>query len=215
MMRRFTGTTIGVAAVLLATGPACAQMQTAVDTAEQKADKVVDRAGSISQEIKTEMSDSWLTAKTKIALYGDERVTGRQIQVVTNNGEVTLRGKVDSEDAWIAAREIARGVEHVRNVRNELQVVPLAARATVDTDDRAIAMMVDQRLRTDTQLKKTSIKARVDAGLVTLIGEVKSVMLSSYATETLSDVPGVRAVRNDLTFPPSGSVIFTPPSGGK
>ena len=46
---------------------------------------------------KTPINDAWLTAKTKIALAADGRVKGRQIDVETTNGQVMLRGKVDSE----------------------------------------------------------------------------------------------------------------------
>ena len=52
---------------------------------------------------KTPIADSWLTAKSKIALFADARVKGRQIDVETTNGEVMLRGKVDSAAAKQAA----------------------------------------------------------------------------------------------------------------
>jgi len=48
---------------------------------------------------------------------------------------------------------------------------------------------------------------------VTLTGEVKSLALSSRASEVLSDVPGVRAVRNDLSYEPRSSSLRPP--GGK
>jgi hyperosmotically inducible protein len=118
---------------------------------------------------------------------------------------VMLRGKVDSEEARMAAGEVAKRVEHNKGVRNEIQVVPPADRPRVDTDDKAIMSMVEQRLKTDRQLKEAKISARVDSGIVTLTGEVKSLALSSRASEVLSDVPGVRAVRNDLNFEPRSS----------
>ncbi len=148
----------------------------------------------------TEATDSWVTSKVKIALFADERVKGRQVSVSTTDGTVWLRGKVDSEEAKMAAADIAKGVEHVKGVRNELQVVPAAERAQVNTDDKAITTMVEKRLKTDPQLKSAHIAARVDAGIVTLTGHVKSIMLSSRASEILGDVPGVKAVRNDLTY---------------
>ncbi|MBI3108568.1 MAG: BON domain-containing protein, partial [Candidatus Rokubacteria bacterium] len=149
----------------------------------------------------------------KIALFADERVKGRQISVETKGGTVMLRGKVDSEEAKAAASEITKRVEHVQGVRNELQVVPPADRPKVDTDGKAITSMVKQRLRADRQLKSAKIDARVDSGIVTLTGEVKSLALSSRASEVLSDVPGVRAVRNDLSYEPRRSSLA--PSGGK
>ena len=41
---------------------------------------------------KTPINDTWLTAKTKIALAADGRVKGRQIDVETTKGQVMLRG---------------------------------------------------------------------------------------------------------------------------
>src|SRR5678816_769951 len=72
---------------------------------------------------KTPITDSWVTAKTKIALAADGRVKGRQINVETQKSLVMLRGKVDSEEAKKAAEEIAKGIDGVKSVKNELQVV--------------------------------------------------------------------------------------------
>jgi len=90
-------------------------------------------------------------------------------------------------------------------VRNELQVVPAPKRAQINTDDKAITTMVEKRLKPDPQLKSAHITARVDADVVTLTGQVKNIMISSRASEVLSDVPGVKAVRNDLTYQPRSS----------
>jgi hyperosmotically inducible periplasmic protein len=65
-------------------------------------------AVDISKE-KTLVNDSWLTAKTKIALAADSRVKGRQIEVETTEGQVVLRGKVDSDTAKRAAGGSPRG----------------------------------------------------------------------------------------------------------
>jgi len=209
-MSMFTGTTIGAAALLLASAAAFTSAQAAQEMTAQPAES----KGKV-QEAKSEITDAWLTAKAKIALFGDERVRGRRITVESNNGEVTLRGKVDSEKSKVAAEEDVRDVEHVINVRNELQVVSPSERATVDADDKAITLMVNQRLRSDPRLKAAKIQARVDAGIVTLTGETDNLGLSSYASETLSDVPGVRAVRNDLTYHSNNTAMLPPPSGGR
>src|SRR6266498_4208506 len=72
---------------------------------------------------KTQMEDSWVTAKTKIALFADPRVKGREINVETKDSLVMLRGKVDNDEAKKAAEEIAKLVDGVKSVKNELQVV--------------------------------------------------------------------------------------------
>jgi osmotically-inducible protein OsmY len=172
-------------------------------------------AESMAKEAKRDVTDAWVTAKAKIALFGDDRVKGRRISVETKDGTVILRGKVDSEQAKMTAAETVNGVEHVKGVRNELQVVAPADRKQIDTDDKAITNMVQQRLKADPQLKSAKINARVDSGIVTLTGEVTSLMISSYASEVLSDVPGVRAVRNDLSYMPRTSMGQVPAGQGK
>src|SRR5512134_1524961 len=54
----------------------------------------------------TPINDSWLTAKTKIALFADARVKGSEINVETAQGVVMIRGKVDSDTAKQAAEGI-------------------------------------------------------------------------------------------------------------
>lgn len=216
-MRLLTVTSVGLAAVILVGAPAYTKAEdekpSTTERMEQKADQAGSKVKSMANDAKTGVTDSWVTSKTKIALFADDRVKGRQISVETKNGMVMLRGKVDSEEAKMAAGDVTKRVEHVKGVRNELQVVPPVDRPRVDTDDKAIMSMVEQRLKEDRQLKGAKINARVDSGIVTLTGAVKSLALCSRASEVLSDVPGVRAVRNDLNYEPRSSSIA--PSGSK
>jgi hyperosmotically inducible protein len=163
-----------------------------------------DKTRSATDSAKTGISDSWLTSKTKIALYADERVSGTQVNVDTKNGMVTLRGKVDSAEAKSAAESVAKGIEGVKGVKNELEVVMPSARKAVNANDKDIAKAVETRLKQDPQLKKVEVRA--DAGVVTLTVEAPSVTASSKASELARQVPGVRSVRNDVTFERKGEV---------
>ena len=69
-------------------------------------------AVDVSKE-KALVNDSWLTAKTKIALAADSRVKGRQINVTTTKNVVMLRGKVDSDSAKQAAEDITKMLDGV------------------------------------------------------------------------------------------------------
>lgn len=195
-------TSLSIAA-LLAAGPAWAQTDKPTTTTgkiEQKADDAASKVKDTAREAKVGMTDSWLTAKTKIALFADDRVKGRQVSVETQNGVVTLRGKVDSAEAKAAAFDIAKGTEHVKSVRNELQVVAPSQRDRVDADDKQIGKSVEQRFKQDPQLKSAKIDAKVDAGVVILTGEVKNIDTSARASEVARSIPGVRYVKNDLTY---------------
>jgi hyperosmotically inducible protein len=155
-------------------------------------------AVDISKE-KTLVNDSWLTAKTKIALAADSRVKGRQIEVETTEGRVMLRGKVDSDTAKRAAEGITAGLDGVKTVKNDLEVVPPSAREAEEEKDEAITARVEKKIAKDAHLKKADIAVQTNAGVVSLTGEVKDFMTSANASWTVWFVPGVKSVKNDLT----------------
>jgi hyperosmotically inducible protein len=159
-------------------------------------DKMENKAKETTEEVKGATSDSWLTSKTKIALFADDRVKGRDVRVETQNGEVFLRGKVDSQEAKTAAAETAKGVEGVKTVKNDLQVVAPSARKAVQADDKQITKSIETRFGKDSQLKK--IDVRTDAGVVVLSGEVPNISVSAKASEMAHRVEGVKAVKNEL-----------------
>jgi hyperosmotically inducible protein len=161
-------------------------------------DKTKDKTQTTTQEAKTMVSDSWITSKTKISLFADERVKGTQVSVDTAKGVVHLRGKVDSAEAKSAAGSITQGVEGVKSVKNDLQVVAPAARKMVDASDSDVAKAVGTRLSKDSQLKKVDV--RTDAGVVTLTGEVATIGASAKASEMARGSSGVKSVKNELTF---------------
>ena len=157
-----------------------------------------EKAQTTTQEAKTMVNDSWLTSKTKISLFADERVKMTQISVDTAKGVVHLRGKVDSAEAKSAAGDIAGAVEGVKSVKNDLQVVAPAARKAVDANDKDIAKAVETRLAKDSQLKKVDV--RTDSGVVTLTGQVATIDASAKASEMARGVAGVKSVKNELAF---------------
>ncbi len=145
----------------------------ATDKTKSMARDAGDKTKSMTREAKAGISDSWLTAKTKIALFADERVKGRQVSVETVNGVVMLRGKVDSAEAKSAAESITKRIDGVTAVKNELQVVPPTERAVVDASDKDIQKAVEDRLATDPRLKKVDVRS--DSRMVTLTGEVPGI----------------------------------------
>src|SRR5262245_22874692 len=202
MRHRIAVTSLSIAALVFATGPAFAQTSadkpTTKDKIEDKADKTSDKIKSTTQGVKTGVSDSWITSKTKIALFADERVKGNQVHVTTKDGVVTLRGKVDDAEAKAAATEVAKGIDGVKSVKDELQVVAPAQRAAVTHDDKIIAKNVQTKLRKEPTLKDP--KVDVNKGVASLTGEVKTIDASARASELARSVAGVRSVRNDLPY---------------
>ena len=149
-------------------------------------------------EEKTQIEDSMMTAKTKIALFADARVRGRQISVETHKGLMMLRGKVDSEEAKNATEEIAKHIQGVKSVKNHLEVVAPSKRKTVDTKDDAITARVKRHIAKESLRQNADIDVTTNVGVVSLTGEVPDILTSAQASWTAWQVPGVKAVKNAL-----------------
>jgi hyperosmotically inducible protein len=68
------------------------------------------------------VDDSVITGKVKTALAGDPRISAFQVNVETRDGVVQLSGFVDSSEAKQSAEEVARAVDNVKSVDNEIDV---------------------------------------------------------------------------------------------
>lgn len=148
--------------------------------------------------VQSRTSDAWITAKTKVSLAADGRVQGRQVSVETEDGQVFLRGKVDTAEAKAAASELAGGVDNVVGVNNELQVVAPKIRASVEEKDDVIVARVKKAFNKDAALRKAGIDVVSNAGVVSLTGEAPDFVTSAKASWEAWKVSGVKSVRNDL-----------------
>lgn len=74
------------------------------------------------REVKKSWSDASITASVKTRLAGQSPATLLKVDVDTTNGVVQLNGNVDSERTKQRATELARQVEGVRRVVNNLKV---------------------------------------------------------------------------------------------
>jgi len=199
MLRR---TTIAVMIVGLGVVPVAARAED--KPAPSKTESVKKAVKDTSDTASIEMSDSWMTLKTKLALLADERVSSLDVSVKTQKGVITLRGKVENEGARHAAEEIALNIKGQKKVVNQLTVVPKAARKVVDRQDDQIVKDVEKGIKNDARLKKANIDVRADKGIVTLTGKAPSLETSVRASEVARRVPGVRAVRNEVKLEPKG-----------
>lgn len=68
------------------------------------------------------IDDSAITAKVKAAIFAEESLKTLQITVETFKGTVQLSGFVDTPEHAVKAGQVARNVEGVRAIRNNLLV---------------------------------------------------------------------------------------------
>ena len=84
-------------------------------------DNKVSLKGS-STSIGNKIDDSVITAKVKAALMADTSVKSLDIAVITRKGEVHLSGFINNQGQMDRAQEVARGIEGVSSVNNDMKI---------------------------------------------------------------------------------------------
>jgi hyperosmotically inducible periplasmic protein len=69
-------------------------------------------------------NDSWLWFKTRAALLTTEDLRESTVNVDVENDVVTLRGTVETQAQKTKAEQVAKGIQGVKSVKNELKVAP-------------------------------------------------------------------------------------------
>lgn len=139
-------------------------------------------------------SDEWIALKTKLALVASSPTSGYETEVDARDGVVTLTGKVDTSDVKTEIEQVARKVEGVRNVNNQLQVVPEARRQEVNAADDKIKDGIQKLMNSDPKLQTLSLSVDSNAGVVSLDGSVETVEQLWYAARAIRKVAGVKSV---------------------
>jgi BON domain len=89
---------------------------------EKNKETLAKQAKDLGSKIGSGAEDLWLWTKTRTELAGVGDLRDSTINVDVDNGVVTLRGTVASQDQVQKAEATAKGVEGVKSVRNELKV---------------------------------------------------------------------------------------------
>lgn len=154
-----------------------------------------------------QMESAWITTKIQAKFFADPQITGRDINVWTTNGVVTLAGRVASEAEKQHAIAIARGTEGVASVDDRLMVQPSSsavattgtAPATTRIDDAEITATVQSKFFVDELVKARRIDVETHQGVVTLRGEVSSESERAQALRLARTTDGVQRVEDSLT----------------
>ena len=146
------------------------------------------------------VDDAAITAKVKTALAADPTAKAYQINVDTNQGVVQLNGFVDSADGKQAAARVARSVDGVTRVDNNLEVKEGERTLGAAVDDAKIATQVKTALAADSNTKAYQIKVDVNQGVVALGGFVDTEESKNNASRVARSVEGVKSVENNLVL---------------
>ncbi len=144
------------------------------------------------------------TSKVKTALALSKHVSAFEINVDTNDGIVTLQGRVPSRETRRIAEEIARDTSGVKQVQNQLTVDssakpdPEMARLGTRVSDLEFRTRLEDLYEKEETLKDDKIKTDVRDGVVILEGDVDSPEERQTAESRAWHIGDIKDVRNNL-----------------
>jgi len=165
--------------------------------------KSVNNRLEVKGERPAENSDAWLMMKVKATLLVHRSVNGLTTEVSSvKDGIVTLRGQATSRAQKELATEYAKAVEGVRNVKNEMTVVGAKTSGTVgqEVDDASITAQVKMVLLYHRSTSALNTSVTTSKGMVTLSGKATNAAEKGLATKLVTDVTGVKSVKNLMTI---------------
>lgn len=212
-----------IAVVAGLAGTAACNRTDRTDTTDPTAATSPQTPGYETDEART---DDGITTAVQSRYYRDAAVRGHDIDVSTTNGVVRLRGTVPDETSRQQAETIARGVDGVTQVQNQLRIdtgdtaAPAAgrvadrgpARAGEPDDDRVNASWLTTRIQaqyfaaTDVRARNIDVTSNSD-GVVTLRGEVENEQERQRAVEIARNTDGATRVEDHLRV--AGAVATT------
>lgn len=146
--------------------------------------------------------DGLLTSKTKLSLWTTAGIRSTSVHVDSNDGVVTLHGKLPTAEQKALAEKTAGEVSGVRSVRSLLQVVPEAQEKRVDASDKDTQEKASKLLAADPALKDSRVTVKsVDKGVVLLTGEARTFSDHLRAVMLVDRMAGVRRVASEVKGP--------------
>ena len=182
------------------------RVQSATATAERAdRDAVGEREAAERATRSIDNPDEWVTAKIQAKYFMDMDVKGRNINVDTRDGVVTLRGEVESDSERRQAVAIARNTDGVQTVTDQLTVQPAKATGTderrsdaLTVEDVWITTKVQSQFFLDPDIKGRDINVDTRDGVVVLTGTVETEAERKEAEAIARDTDGVTRIDNQL-----------------
>jgi hyperosmotically inducible protein len=146
-----------------------------------------------------QVDDAALLTSVKAALVKDPVAKAGDINVDVNRGVVKLSGFVDSADQKSQAATVARKVDGVKSVQNDIAVNKGGESAGEVVDDSILTAKVKTALIASSDTKAHQINVETKAGVVQLSGFVDNAAAKTAATDVAKSVTGVKDVKNELS----------------
>jgi hyperosmotically inducible protein len=146
-----------------------------------------------------QVDDAALLTSVKSALVSNSVTEAGEINVDVNRGVVKLSGFVDTPKEKSAAGDVARDVDGVQSVQNDIAVKADNSTAGEVIDDSILTAKVKAALIESPETKAHQINVETKQGVVQLSGFVDNAAAKSAATSVAKSVSGVKDVKNELS----------------
>jgi hyperosmotically inducible protein len=146
-----------------------------------------------------QIDDATVLTGVKAALVQNDVTEAGEINVDVNRGVVKLSGFVDTPKEKSAAADVARGVDGVQSVQNDITVGDKSSTPGEIVDDSVITAKVKAALIENSETKAHQINVETSAGVVQLSGFVDDASSKAAATSDAKTVSGVKDVKNELS----------------
>ena len=148
-------------------------------------------------------SDAWISKKVKMSLMFHRHIESGKVDVLVNDGVVTLRGDASGLAQRDLITEYAKDIDGVKEVKNEMTVLEkiVTEKQTFGEklDDSSITAQVKLSLLTHRSTSAIHTKVTTMEGVVTLTGVAKSSAEKTLVTKLVTDIRGVNNVINNMT----------------
>lgn len=168
-----------------------------------------DPNGSLSESrsgaIGVSINDTAITDQVKAKLMSDPKLKEAEISVSTVNGAVTLAGAVKTSDLKSAAGDLAKSVEGVVSVDNDIKAPSLVSKIEKKAEhvadktgsvvsDSWITTKVKSALLADSVTKGLKISVKTVNHVVILSGAVRAQDSVGHAADLARQIKGVESV---------------------
>ncbi len=173
---------------------------------ESNGKAVADDVGQAVERMRETSRDALTTSKVKAALGLSKSVSSFDLNVDSNDGRVTLTGKLPSQEAKDNALRIAADTSGVVEVVDRIDVAPGVESSSARSDlvdrlaDAELKATIYETLQGAENVDVRSIRVLVEDGTVTLTGLAPDVRQKELAAGVVAGVEGVRLVVDHLTI---------------
>ena len=150
-----------------------------------------------------EISDTWIGMKVKFMLMFHRNVSGFKTDVDVKDGIVTLHGQASTEAQKELTTEYANDVEGVKSVKNDMtlrKIETTVEKVDEYIDDASITAQVKLALTFHRSTSVIKTKVETKDAIVTVSGAAKNSAEKDLVGKLVSDIKGVKEVKNEMTI---------------